>query len=350
MRQFRYLLLLGLFVLATPLSATAPPELEPGYPESYVVQSGDTLWDIANRYLREPWRWPDIWHLNPEIGNPHLIYPGDVLRMTFENGQPRLAVAPRSGAPREVKLSPHVRREALTRAIPTIPIDTIQQFLTRPQVLSKQELDQAARLTAFVQEHIVGGSGDLIYVSSVEDDLVRGFDVIRPGPAYRDPDSGEYLGQEALFVGTAQLLRAGTPAKMLLSATTMEAELGDRVIPNPEEEYLENFQPKPGPPFLEGKILSVLGGVNQIGVHSVVALSKGADGGLEPGHVMQILRRSVPPRKETDTVLWQRKTELPLEEVGVLMVFRTFERVSYGLVMSASGTIQVLDTVRSPES
>jgi hypothetical protein len=249
-----------------------------------------------------------------------------------------------------VKLSPKVRSEALSRAIPTIPIDAIQQFLTRPQVLSQQDLRAAPELTAFVQEHIAGGEGYQFYVSGVEDDWVRNYDLVRQGKAFRDPDTGEYLGHEALFVGSAQLLRPGTPAKFLLATSEREAQLGDRLIAYADEPPLENFQPKPGPLFLEGKIISVLDGINQIGQFNVVALNKGADDGLEPGHVLQVLQRSVPPQAETHAVVWHRKAELPLEEVGTLMVFRTFDRVSYGLVMRASGSIHLLDTVRSPES
>jgi hypothetical protein len=347
MCQFRHSLALCLVFLLAPVQAHAAPELNPDYPERYVVQSGDTLWDIAGRFLREPWRWTEIWRLNPEIGDPDLIYPGDVLRMTFEQGAPRLVRE--GGVPREVKLSPRVRSEPLTRAVPAIPIDAIQQFLTRPQVLSPAELDAAPQVTAFVKEHIVGGGGDQVYASRLDDDYVRTFDVVRPGQALRDPDTGEYLGQEALYVGSAQLLRAGTPAKLVLAETERQVLLGDRLLADSDEEALVNFHPLPGPMMLEGKIMSVLDGVNQIGQFNVVTLNKGADDGLEPGHVLQVLQRSSPPRNAARTAFWRTSPELPLEEVGLVMVFRTFDRVSYGLVMSATGPIHLLDTVRSPE-
>ena len=353
MRQFRHFLLSALLLIPALLYAAAP-ELKTDHPQRYVVQQGDTLWDIAGRFLRAPWRWPDIWHVNPEIANPDLIYPGDVLQFSYVNGQPRLTLergarARSSGAPREVKLSPQMRREALTRPIPTIPIDAIQQFLTRPRVLSRQELSSAPLITAFVEEHIVGGAGDAIYVSAVEEDYIRNFDVVRPGQAYRDPDSRETLGYEALYVGDAELLRAGDPAKLMLTATETEALLDDRLFPDPEEDALENFHPKAAPLFLEGKIIALLNGVNQIGQYSVVVLNKGSNDGLEPGDVLRILQRTDPPRNQKRSGLFRRRAELPLEDAGLLMVFRPFERVSYALVMYATRALHLGDAVRSPE-
>lgn len=353
MCQFRHFLLSALLLIPALLYAAAP-ELKTDHPQRYVVQQGDTLWDISGRYLRDPWRWPDIWHANPEIANPHLIYPGDVLQFSYVNGQPRLtlersAKARRSDGPSEVKLSPRMRREALTRPIPTIPIDAIQQFLTRPRVMSKQELNSAPLIIAFVEEHIVGGAGDAIYVSALEDDYIRDFDVLRPGGAYRDPDSNETLGYEALYVGDAELLRTGDPAKLMLTATETEALLDDRLFPDPEEDALENFHPKAAPPFLEGKIIALLNGINQIGQYSVVVLNKGSDDGLEPGDVLRILQRSDPPRNQKRAALFARKPELPLENAGLLMVFRPFERVSYALVMYATRALHLGDAVHSPE-
>jgi hypothetical protein len=348
MRQFRLLPLLAL-LFSVSLAVAAPPELAPDHPERYVVKPGDTLWDIAGRFLRQPWRWTEIWEGNPQLQNPHLIYPGDVLYLFYRDGMPHIGRS-RSDGPRLVKLSPGVRRESLTDAIPTIPIDAIQQFLIRPQVMSPGELEQAPRLIAFVQEHIVGGAGDLIYASSIEDDLVRSFDLVRAGEVYRDPDSGEVLGYEALHVGDAELLRPGTPAKLAITASARETQEGDRLVPDPQQEALHSFQPRPAPPFLEGRILRVLNGVTQIGQFSVVVLNRGEDDGLAPGDILTIVQRSDPPRGRSGLLVRSVRDALPLEEVGTLMVFRTFERLSYGLVLHATGPIHLRDSVRSPES
>jgi hypothetical protein len=348
MRQLRYLLPSALLFLATAVTAAAP-ELNQGHPQRYVVQPGDTLWDIAGYYLRDPWRWPDLWEKNPEIDNPDLIFPGDVLYLSFVNGQPRLSRERGHGGLREVKLSQQVRRDTVTRPIPTIPIDAIQQFLVRPRVMSRQELEAAPRVVAFVEEHIAGGAGDPIYVSTLEDDYTRKFDVVRIGEAFKDPDTGENLGHEAIYIGDAELLRPGDPAKLLLTASAREVLANDRLLEDPEEEALENFQPRPAPPFMEGKIIALLNGLNQIGQHSVVVVNKGIDDGLEAGQVMKIMQRSTPPRTMSNSGLFRSRPELPLEEAGLLMVFRPFERVSYALVMYATRALHLGDSVRSPK-
>jgi len=348
MRKFRYFMFSVLFLVSAGANS-APPQLETGHPDSYVVKPGDTLWDIAGMFLRDPWRWKEIWQGNPEVSNPDLIYPGDLLRLTYENGVPRLGVD-NGGGPRHIKLTPTVRRESLSDAIHTIPIDAVQQFLTRPKVMDEADLEAAARVIGFVDEHIVGGRGDLIYVNNIDGTDFNSFDVVRIHRTYTDPDTGELLGTEALYVGDADLLRPGEPAKMVLSATDLEVQIDDRVFPDPQDEVLENFQPKAAPAFLEGKILSVLNGVNQIGVHNVVVLNKGGDDGLEPGDVMQIMQKSRPPKQITEgNGLWRRAPDLPLEDVGLTMVFRIFDRVSYALVLRAGRTVYVGDTVRSPE-
>jgi hypothetical protein len=350
MTQFRSLLVSVLFSLL-PLGAVAAdqaPALTPDHPEHYVVRPGDTLWDISGRFLRDPWRWPEVWEGNRSIANPHLIYPGDVIWLSYRDGQPRLS-ARRPAGRREIKLQPGIRRETLTEAIPTIPLDAIRPFLTRPRVLSEDELSSAPRVEAFVSEHIAGGAGDPFYAGGLESPDVRSYDVVRPGEVYRDPDTGEDLGLEADYLGDAELVRAGEPSKLMLASANREIQLGDRLLPDPEDEELEDFVPNPAPPFVEGKIISVLSGIDQIGRYSIVVITAGEDEGLQPGDVMHILKRSRPPRSMT--LLGRRSSvgELPLEEVGTLMVFRSFEKVSYALVMQATSAIHVNDEVRSPE-
>jgi hypothetical protein len=347
MHLFRFLPAALLCLISAQLNA-APPELTADHPTRYTVQAGDTLWDISSQFLRAPWRWPEIWQVNPQVRNPHLIYPGDVLLLSFENGMPRIALE-RNG-PREIKLSPGMRREALSSAIPTIPIDAIQQFLTRPRVMSEAELRSAPEIVAFVEEHLAGGAGDQVYISHLDENELITYDVVRPGKSYRDPDTRENLGQEAIYVGDALLLRPGAPAKVLLSTSEIEALPGDRLLPDPEQEVLHNFQPKAAPPFLEGKILSVLNGVSQIGLYSVVVINKGADNGLQQGDVMRVMQRSKPPRGVVQNSIWRKALKLPPEDVGVLMVFRAFDRVSYALIMRATRAIHINDLVSSPET
>jgi hypothetical protein len=331
--------ILGLLLSCSAIAAE-PVALNPAHPERYTVVKGDTLWDISALFLRDPWLWPEVWYVNPQIENPHLIYPGDEIILTFRDGRPILTLS------RKDRLSPRVRATPIDEAIPTIPIDAIAQFLTRPYVVEENELDQAPYVVHFLDDHILGGAGISFYARSImEDDPVR-YTLVRPGKPYKDPDTEEILGYEATFIGDADLKRTGDPAKLLIATSEQEVIIGDRLIKAQEDEPLVNFQPRAPEGDIKGRIISVLNGVSQIGQYNVVVLNKGARDGLEPGHVMQILqggnevRDIVKGRGETVT--------LPLEEAGILMVFRTFDKVSFALVLRATKPLHVLDWVRPP--
>ncbi|MEA3274580.1 MAG: LysM peptidoglycan-binding domain-containing protein [Pseudomonadota bacterium] len=371
--------------------AVAQVELKPSHPETYTVRRGDTLWDIAGRFLREPWRWPEIWESNREIANPDLIYPGDVLHVTYRDGRPRVGV--RRGM-RTVRLSPRVRVTPLVEPIPTIPIGAIRPFLSRSYVLNKAQIEKAPYVAAFPDEHIVAGMSDAAYVRSIDGSAGERFDIVRPGDPYRDPDTGDILGYKALFVADAVLERSGDPAKVAITNMALETGIGDRVISAAEDEPLENFFPRPAPRGLQGRIISVLNGVSQIGQFNVVVLNVGSGAGLKPGHVFEVYNGG---ERVRDTVksasadwnwknqkFWSQETwygdyrvqgwlvdepdpntpfpphvevrkqssdfVLPYERAGALMVFRAFDRVSFALVMRAERPIHVLDAVRPPKA
>ncbi|MCU7853383.1 MAG: LysM peptidoglycan-binding domain-containing protein [Candidatus Thiodiazotropha sp. (ex Monitilora ramsayi)] len=332
--------ILGLLLTCWVIAAE-PVALNPSHPERYTVVKGDTLWDISALFLRDPWLWPEVWFVNPQIENPHLIYPGDEIVLTYRDGQPILSLN------RKNKLSPQIRATPLDDAIPTIPVDAIAQFLTRPYVMEEGELEQAPYIVHFLDDHIIGGAGISFYARSVMEDQPARHTIVRPGKPYKDPDTDEILGYEAAFIGDADLKRTGDPAKLLIVSSDLEAIIGDRLIKAEEQEPLTNFQPRAPEGDIEGRIISVLNGVSQIGQYNVVVLNKGANDGLEPGHVLEILqggneiRDIVKGRGETVT--------LPLEEAGVLMVFRTFDRVSFALIMRATKPLHVLDWVRPPK-
>ncbi|MEW8005384.1 MAG: LysM peptidoglycan-binding domain-containing protein [gamma proteobacterium symbiont of Clathrolucina costata] len=316
--------------------------LNPSHPERYTVVKGDTLWDISSMFLRDPWLWPEVWYVNPQIANPHLIYPGDEIVLTYRDGQPVLQLS------RKNSLSPRVRATPLDQAIPTIPIDAIAPFLTRPYVVDENELEKAPYIVHFLDDHIVGGAGISYYARSIMEERPIQYAVVRPEKPYKDPDTGEILGYEALYVGTSELKRTGDPAKLLLTSSDMEAIIGDRLIKEQEDEPLIDFQPRVPENPIEGRIISVLNGVTQIGQYNVVVLNKGANVGLEAGHVLRILQGGEAIR---DIVKGRgEKVTLPLEEAGHLMVFRTFEKVSFALVMDATKPLHVLDWVRTPGS
>ncbi len=331
-------------LLATAVSAAERVELSPTHPDSYTVVKGDTLWDIAGRFLREPWLWPEIWHVNPQIRNPHLIYPGDTLVLTYADGRPLLSLVRGS---HNVKLSPSLRSTALSDAIPAIPIDAIRQFLSRPYVVGRGELADAPYIVAHADEHLIGGAGNRIYVRTIESQDQQRFDIVRPGDAYRDADTGEPLGYQALYIGEAQLQRTGDPATLLLLRTSQETLAGDRLIAVTDSKPLTTFFPKAPEQQVYGSIIGVLGGVTQIGQYAVVTLDRGEANGLAPGDVLEIDARGETVKDDISPARWD-KVKLPDEPAGHLMVFRTFPRVSFALVMGATRAIHVLDRVKNP--
>jgi hypothetical protein len=336
--------LFGLWLWACGCSAWADDiALNPNHPNRYTVEPGDTLWDIASRFLANPWQWSEIWQNNPHIRNPHLIYPGDVLVLSYVNGQPRLALE----SPSEIRLSPKIHESPITEAIPAIPMNAIRQFLTRPKVLSEDELADAPYVVAFSDRRIVGGAGDQIYVRAIEDGTRDGFTVFRKGTVYKDMETDEVLGYEALYIGDTRLVRTGDPATLQLTLTEREVQIGDRLLPVESEHLRLVFQPHAPNRPIQGHIMSVLAGVTQIGQYSVLAIDRGAQDGVEVGHVLAILQKGAPIR---DIVSWNmgELVEHPAEKAGLMMIFRTFERISYGLVMHASHPLHISDIVQNP--
>ncbi|WJW75620.1 LysM peptidoglycan-binding domain-containing protein [Thiohalobacter sp. IOR34] len=334
------------FILAacfTVLSWADEIALNPDHPERYVVVPGDTLWDISARFLRDPWLWPEVWYANPQIENPHLIYPGDVIRLVYVDGRPQLRVE--RGRP-TVKLSPHARVTRIDQAIPTIPIDAIRQFLTQPLVVSEETLKAAPYVLDSPDEHIVTGAGDRIYVRGISSNAYGRYNLFRPGEPFTDPETGELLGHEAVYVGDARVQRFGDPATLTLTRTSREVNIGDRLMPVEEDEIHLSFLPHPPQPGLRGQIISVLDGVSQIGQYQVVVINRGKREGMEVGHVLRVMQAGETIR---DRIAGgKEKVRLPDEEAGLMLVFRTFDKVSFGLIMEATRPIHVLDIVTTP--
>lgn len=318
--------------------------LNPDHPDRYVVVKGDTLWDISAMFLRDPWLWPEVWYVNPQIANPHLIYPGDILTLVYVDGKPQLRMS--RGYP-TVNMSPQIREESLDKAIPTIPIDSIKQFLTRSIVVGEGELDSAPYVVQSADEHVVTGAGDRVYVRGIEGDTEPLFDIFEPGGAYIDPDTGEVLGYQALYVGNGPVQQFGDPATLLLTETTREVRVGDRLLPMRRTGSVTHFQPHPAAPGTEGRIISVIDGVTEIGQYNVVAINRGTREGMEIGHVLKIYQAGKVIRDEISGKRNDR-VKLPDEEAGILMVFSTFEKVSLGLVMEATRAAHINDIVRTP--
>ncbi|WP_303909023.1 LysM peptidoglycan-binding domain-containing protein [Thiohalomonas denitrificans] len=329
----------------TPASDPEPIVLKRDYPERYVVKKGDTLWDIAGHFLRDPWRWPELWQNNSFIENPHLIYPGDVLILVYIEGQPTLEVQRAEKRLPGERLSPKIRVEELEQAIATIPLDAIRPFLQRPRVLDEEELNAAPYIVATADEHLMAATGNSVYARGLNEPDATSYVVLRKGQAYRNPGwFGELLGYEAIHVADAKVQQFGDPATLLVTESRREALNGDRLLPGPEERITANFIPRPPENDVSGRIIAVVDGVSQIGQYQVVAVNLGLREGMEAGHVLSVYQQG---KTVPDPHTWGRVT-LPEQYAGVMMVFRPFEKMSYALVMEATRTMHVLDRVTNP--
>jgi len=320
-------------------------KINPNRPDQYTVVRGDTLWDISGKFLQQPWLWPQLWRGNPHIKNPHLIYPKDVLYFSMVDGRPYLSLTRGNG--RNIKLHPSIRKEDLEEAIKMIPTDAIAQFLSSPKVVEKGDLDKAPYVVDFPDEHIVVGSGDRAYVRKILEPKTVAYTFFRQGEAYIRPVTKEILGYEALYLGEAVLKRAGDPATFVVTKSNGEIRVGDRLIPSTEDDFALNFFPVAPSQRIQGSIISVLNGVAQIGRNNIVVIDRGTEDGVKVGHVLDIYQRG---RLIKDPVNTADRTllKLPDEKAGTLMIFRPFKRVSYALIMNASGAIHLLDKVKNP--
>lgn len=362
--------LIAPFALIAALLFSAPTradviELRPDHPERYTVVKGDTLWDIAARFLKDPWRWPNIWNKNDQVRNPHLIYPGDVLVLRFVDGRPVIGLEQPGAAPapstdtlsappvvsgptesdgRTVKLRPEVRRESLDAAIPTIKPDVIGPFLTQPLAIDANQLRDAGYVTVGLDNRVALANLSEFYARGLGAKPADRYQVFRPGKALRHPDTNELLAYEALYLGEARLLDAGDPAKLEVTSVKQEIVPTDRLVVAPTDAPLPYYFPRAPEKQVNGRIISVINGVAEFGPGAVVGISLGKREGMAEGHVLRIMRHA---GKHRDPVTGQRY-KLPDEQSGLLIVFRTFEKVSYGLIVNATRPVHILDAVRTP--
>ncbi len=317
-----------------------PVPLASGAPDEYVVQVGDTLWDISAKFLKDPWFWPEIWYVNPEIENPHLIYPGDVLGLVYIDGQPRITNLRGSA----YRLSPQARVTPLTEAIHSIPYESVAAFLSTGVILEKDQAESLPYIVDTRGEHLIAAAGNEVYVRRLSGDAPgTRYNVVHIGDPLRDPDDNRLIGYQGLLVGEGVLTRGGDPSTVRLTDTNRETLKGDRLIPDTVDIPL-NFFPRAPSTVIDGRIISVVGGVTQIGQYQVVVINRGTSNGLSVGDVLSVFQTGevVKDRIGGGTV------KLPDEEAGTVMVFKTYDRISYGLVMEATQALHVLDAVRNP--
>ncbi len=314
------------------------------HPEQYTVVKGDTLWDISAKFLEDPWQWPLIWENTPHIKNPDLIYPGDTVYFSIINGRPRLSLSKNTS---NAALRPRIRESSISTAIKLIPTDAIAQFLTSPKVVDKNTLAESPYVIDFAGEHLIVGAGDRVYVRSIDNPDNFSYIIYRAGETYINPETKEILGYEAKYIADAKLERTGDPATLSITKSDSEIRKGDRLMVTNGSELALNYFPHPPSKTIYGNIISVLDGVSQIGQHNIVVIDKGSVDGLETGHTLDIFQLG---RIVNDPYSKQKNADvkLPDELAGILMVFRSFERVSYAIVLEATQPIHVLDKVKTP--
>lgn len=371
-------------------------ELAPDAPDSYVVKSGDTLWAISKMYLRSPWRWPELWGMNlEEILNPHLIYPGQALYLIKRDGRAMLsgsppassaaeatgagpaatgaAVAaggPGSGGLDTVRLSPRIRYQEARNPLTTLRTRDIEPFLAEPLIVEENELQLAPRIVAAGENRVIIGRGDRVYARGPasaplldEPQKLKQFRIFRNAKPLRDPETGEVLGYEAEFLGKAALARsegrtevastggkvntALVPATIDITSAKSEILVGDRMAPEPEREFL-SFAPRAPGRAVDGRIISIYGNssVANASQNQVVVLNRGRRDGIESGHVLAILKDGQQLVDATDPA--RPLIKLPNERNGLLMVFRVYEKLSYGLILDITDAVRVGDRLTSP--
>lgn len=338
--------LLAATTLAFSLQSTAETlTIKDDAPSSYTVVKGDTLWGISGRYLDKPWLWPELWQGNPQITNPHLIYPGDVISLSYENGQPRLHI---NRSTQNVKLAPQIRETRIDNAIPTVPIATIQQFLRNLKVLDKASMEKAPYVISGQEGRILTAIGDRIYVKGLQDAAQTDYQIYHLGDPINDPDTGETIAHEGLFVADAKLETAGDPSRLLVTTSKREIAIGDRLISTESGVQLTDFYPKVPSTEVKGKILNVVDGTGIIGRHQAVIINLGKTDGIARGDVLSTFTKeeTVPDRVSKDL---GDSVTLPQERSGTLMVIRPFEKLSYALVMESRLPIHIKDEVKTPQ-
>jgi hypothetical protein len=351
-------------------------ELAPNAPDSYTVKRGDTLWGISGIFLTRPWRWPELWGMNlQEIRNPHLIFPGQRLFLEKKDGRVSLrtnpALQPEAGPIETVRVSPRTRYDLLPNdALPTLKTHLIAPFLAEPMIVGEGGLMAAPRIVAAQDGRVLLTRGDRAYALGPEgtplldepEKKQKAFRILRNATALKDPQSGEVLGYEAQFVGRALLARGearetvtskdGKPAVEIVPATIdiveakEEMRVGDRLLPEPEREIM-NYTPHAAPAKMDARIVSVYGSaVANAAQNQVVAINRGTRDGVASGQIMAIMKDGARLIDKTDPA--RPLLKLPDERNGLLMVFRTFERLSYALVLEITEGVKVGDRLLSP--
>lgn len=346
--------------------------LNPTAPMHYTVKQGDTLWGIASMYLKDPWLWPEVWVINPQVANPHLIYPGDKLALAYGAGGIPEVMLEKAGL---VRLDPALRSAAIDSSIPTIPYSAIAAFLSRPTVMTSDEIRHAPYVVAFRDMHQTGGSDNEVYVRNLNGAAPNSrFAIVHVAGPLVDPEDGRTVGYEGVYTATALVERPGDVTKAVLIDPAQETLAGDRLLSAEASEIPSVFALSVPSGDVHGRIISVVNGptapnarpacegcgLDLVGQYDVVVINRGKRHGIQPGTVLAIDHlggtvrdlfgggRSIGSNTTGFATSFAPKVKLPSERAGTMLVFRVFDRVSYALVVGADNTIYRGDVVRTP--
>lgn len=334
-----------LAVTAACASAAEPLTLVDNPPDRHIVVKGDTLWDISGKFLKQPWRWPEIWQMNKEeIKNPHWIYPGDIILLDTSSGSPRLRMAKRVTG-KDGKIQPTVHSTPSQQVIPSIPPNVIEPFISQPLIVQTSDSNSGVKIIAAQEDRMLLGTGDSFYASGIPDASVEKWHVFRKGKPLKDPETGATVAYEAFFLGNARLLKPGEPASLRVTMAKEEMARGDELIPAPPPEII-SYIPRRPDQEVAAKVMSIYGGVQEGGTTSVVSLTRGKRDGLEVGHVLALFRKRV--SINTDDKGIRSLTPVPEERYGLAFVFRVFDNVAYALVVDSSKSVIIGDSARNP--
>jgi LysM domain len=359
--------IISLICLLLPITLYADElKLQENAPDRYVVVKGDTLWDISAKFFKDPWKWPQIWGYNKDtIKDPHWIYPGNVVYLdpsthTLKVGEsapatagansssevPSVVESGVSSSSDTVKLYPSAREvSGKGEAIPMISLKDIGPFLSRPLVIEDSELDKAPLLVGTYEQRKLIGMGDVAYAKDMPNNKGVRWQIYRPDRTFKDPDTGEVLGDEVVYLGDAVVEKFDTLTTLKVSRAVLEIAPGDRFA-QATTGFASNYQPHAPEKKISAKVISIYGGMEQAGQNAVVTLNKGRRDGLENGHVLALYQKGeVVPSGS----LFSADIALPDMRYGLLFVFRVFDKVSYGLVMQTRLPVQILDRASTPE-
>jgi LysM domain len=340
--------IISLIALLLPMLAHAEsPEIRDNAPDRHVVVKGDTLWDISAQFFKDPWKWPQIWGMNKDsIQDPHWIYPGDVIVLDRATGMLRIGeggnTSNHAAGERITKLSPSAQTQAINHnEIPSIPSKELTPFLNRALIIDEKQFATAPTLVAGYERRVLMSTGDVAYAKGVCEELGTSWQIYREGQTFIDPNTKEVLGREAIYLGDAEVDKFGELSTLRITRSVLEIRKGDKLIQT-SGELVNNYLPHAPSKELAAQVIAITGGVAQGGQNTVVTLNKGERDGIEKGHVLALTQKGEVLSKADGALA------LPDTRFGLVFVFRTFEKVSYALIMQTKLPVQLLDRVQTP--